>query len=63
MNTQQEIYKTLTIPYKILFNLNKELREYIDIFGGNGTGSGVTYSLQETAYNEIKELLKEAEGK
>lgn len=28
MNTQQEIYKTLTIPYKILFNLNKELREY-----------------------------------
>jgi hypothetical protein len=58
MNTQQETYKVLFIPYKILFEKRKELDVYIDTNKGNSSGAGVQYVMNEEAFNAIKKILK-----
>lgn len=47
MTTQQENYKVLFIPYKILFEKRKELDVCFDTSKGNSSGAGVQYVMNE----------------
>lgn len=62
MTTQQEVYETILIPYKILFEHRSKFDVWIDTSRGNSDGRGVNYILQQDAYNEVKKILDEVQS-
>lgn len=58
MNTQQETYLTILIPYSALFEHKAKFDILFNTQKGNSNGKGVTYILHQDIFNKVKEILR-----